>query len=332
MMQPISGTAPVNRVSRDALDALRSTRLALTERILCRLPAGTRNAAAPRVHGFVQSLQTDLNTRLREVREWDLEHGIPAAAKTADDLTLANATSWAVFEPELTLLPQDPQRFAGKRKVAAETLSDIGADDPRWEALRAQIHADVFFISINWGSAKTGEPVSPRSYRFGTDFLNFHEHAPHRNDKNALLTKFSRFLHHFTDADGVVEEFSAPQLSGGYLTDLYKGIPTPTQDVLETVLGSEHRSVVLEVMLELLHEELSILAGPVRPVLACLGRAAEGPVRQHFEPLGYEVLYIPHYSGAANHVPLAERREAFSRLDAAVSRAKAEQRVAATVS
>lgn len=274
-MQPTSGTAPVNRVSQDALDELRSTRLSLTERLLCRLPAGTRNAAAARVHALVQGLHVGATGgRLRERPD---QHAAPSDAPgelTVNDLTLAHTTSWAVPPPSSQPAPPAAGETAPQQRVTVERFSDASVGSEHWDALRDELHADVFFISIN------GQ----------------HEAA----------------------------DWAGTQRASGYLTDLYKGISVPTQDAIVERLGAEHCGLVLDVMLELLHEELAILRGPVKPVLACLSREVEAPIREHFAPLGYEVVYVPSSSAATGAVPLDERRAAFARIDEALARAVSE--------
>lgn len=309
--------APRNRISPEALQRLRTTRLDLPRRGADLLRSQGNSDLEEDLLGLIAELQRDLGARLTAVQNWDLAHGIRTTGRSCEDLTLANATSWAVWEAGRTLLPLR-DHASSETTAAPETHSDVAADDPRWDDLLSQIHADICFISINWGSARVDRAVDRRSYRFDADFLNFHEHVPHRNEKDALLNRFHRFIAPYTDRTGEVEEFCAEHLWGGHLTDLYKGIPTPNQADLSARLGKQHRRVLLDIMLHLLEEELGILRGPVKPVLACLGRSVEGPVRAHFEPLGYEVRYVPHYSGAANHVTLAQRREAFRELDRTV--------------
>lgn len=308
MAHVIPSTPPQNRVSPEALHQLRSTQLDLPGRISRLLRAGTHRTTAESILPVLDLLQEDLSVRLRDVQNWDAGHRIRTTNRTRAELTLANATSWAVWEQDRTLLPL----------TGHETHSDVQDDDPRWTNLLHEIHADVFFISINWGGTGKDQPVDRRSYRFDSDFLNFHEHVPHHNEKDQLLTRFHRFIAPYTDAAGETEEFCAEHLWGGYLTDLYKGIPTPDQRGLDVGLTRDQRRVLRDVMLQILEEELRILSGPVKPVLACIGRKVEGPVRRHFEMQGYTVVYLPHYSGSANGVQLPARREAFRTLDHAV--------------
>ena len=274
-MQPTSGTAPINRVSQDALEQLRSTRLSLTERLLCRLPAGTRNAAAARVHALVQGLHAAAAGARPRVDHGELPspNGTPSEM-TVNDLTLAHTTSWAVPSPRHQLPPHAAGDVAAQQHITVERFSDAPTDTGQWDALRDGLHADVFFISIN-GEYETAD-------------------------------------------------WADTQVASGYLTDLYKGISVPTQDAIVERLGAEHCGLVLDVMLELLHEELAILRGPLKPVLACLSRDVEAPIREHFAPLGYEVVYVPSSSAATGAVPLHERRAAFARIDEALARAKNE--------
>lgn len=230
---------PTNRISAEAFDDLRSTRLAIAERLICRLPAGTRQSAAARIHAMVADLQADLGM----------------TANAALDLTLASAAPHGVAHGSL--------------------------------------HAD--FIVVDTGSGASSAPLAPAS-------------------------------------DGTL--FAPEYLSGSYRTELYKGLSTATRQGLDERAGEVLGPLVLEVMIELLHEELAIVAGAARPVLACRGRASEAPVRAHFEPLGYEVVYFPHADdGAADsqsadiHPSAEEHRRALARLNEAVSRARQAQLV-----
>ncbi|NLB47317.1 MAG: hypothetical protein GX814_06210 [Microbacteriaceae bacterium] len=213
MQQQTAYAAPVNRVSAGALAQLRTTTLDLETRLIAQLHKRNGFADEALVRSFVHSLQSDLEARIEELQRWDGKNGLAVRGSKASDLTLANATSWAVWSEQRTLLPQSTNMFEGKRPVAQETLADVADDDPRWADLLEKIHADVFFISINWGSAKRGLPITPRSYRFDTDFLNFHENVPHRNTRDALLNRFERFIAPFTDEQGT-EPFCASHLSG----------------------------------------------------------------------------------------------------------------------
>lgn len=308
--------AHTNQITASVLTALRSERLDLASRLEGQFRA--HGAPAGMTTELVHRIQTPLRERMSEVHEWDVREQISSSGATPDDLTLANASSWAVWEPSNTLLPLDPQGFAGPRRLATETHADVHADDVRWNQLLPQLHSDVVFISLNWGGTKAGTTPTPQSYRFGSDFLNFHENVPKPGMRSTLQSKFRRFIEPFTDQDGP-ETVCATSLHGGYMTDLYKGIPTTTQDTLRQALPRGARRVIADAMLDLLAEELRMLTADVRPVLACIGRAVEHPVRERFTPLGYQVLYLPHYSGAANHVPMSERRTAFQALDRAVA-------------
>lgn len=323
MAQKQAAPSPTNRVTPEAFDRLRTTKLDLAARIARRLPPTRGDSAEATANSLVAGLQAELGQRLGEVNAWDRGQGIPGRGRKPEDLTLANATSWAVWEQERTLLPLGGSKFEGRRTVHQETHSDVEAADPRWADLRERIHADVFFISINWGNARAKRPVDALSYRFDADFLNFHEHAPRSRQSNDMLRRFQRFIAPYRDAAGEPEDFCAQHLWGGYFTDLYKGIPTPTQAQLATLLGTENKQVVLQIMLELLEEELEIVEGPAKPVLACIGGSVLGPVRGHFAPKGYEVLSVPHWSGANARTPIDTFRAAFEKLDVAVAGAKA---------
>lgn len=230
---------PTNRIPAEAFDELRSTRLAIAERLICRLPAGTRQSAAARIHAMVADLQADLGL----------------APGTAADLTIAS--------PALTPVSGDA------------------------------VHADFIVIEVDGGAVSS--PLLPA-------------------------------------VDGA--PFAPEFLSGSYRTELYKGLSATTRRGLDERAGEVLGPLVLEVMIELLHEELAIVAGGARPVLACRGRASEAPIRTHFEPLGYEVVYLPHIDdvavdaqGPAPSVPAEEHRLAITLLNEAVSRARQAQLV-----
>lgn len=229
---------PINSVSAEALDELRETRLDLTERLLCRLPAGTRHAEAARVHSFVQTLLAHLGDESR-------------ASDT--DLT-ANAV-------------------------------DSLAYGSRWEACDGKLHADVIFVH--------GSGI----------------HRPATDDAAAI--------------DALSDELSPGRLGGGYLTALYKGVPDSSQGELAALLGSDHPGLLLDVMLELLHEEIAVLRGPIRPVIACPGEGVDASVRPHFEPLGYRVVHIPQAGDGASPIAAAERASARELFTAALSHTRA---------
>jgi len=199
---------------------------------------------------------------------------------------------------------------------------DVTANDPRWVKLLDTIHADVFFIGLNWGAAKSGKTPNVRSYRFDAEFLNFHETLPHKTKGNQFLKNFQWHLSPEAVTDGKQMWGGSSHLWGGYLTDIYKGIPTSNQnDLAELIDNTESAAVMLDVMYDLLDEELKILQGPMKPVLACLGRKAEHLVRTRYEPLGFTVRYVPHPGGRAN-VSHEERAKEFIELDQAVAQAK----------
>ena len=219
---------PSNRVSADAFAALRDTRLALAERLLCRVPAGTRNEAAFGIHALV--------TQLHE-RSADQHAGSPVA--TAGLPALSDSAHWALWEAELRALPLNSDDFA--------------SPDPAAVALRDRLHADIVLVDVHAAVTGLGRLAATTA-----------------NDSAAAL---SAVRHH---------------LDGAYLTSFYKGVPTPA--AAAELLAPEHAPLLADVMVELLHEELGILAGSVRPVLVCLGAELLAPLRSHFAPLGYEVL------------------------------------------
>ena len=153
-----------------------------------------------------------------------------------------------------------------------------------YDVLAPVIHHRVVFVALNKGTNPVTESVA--------DWSNFHTGR----------------------SDYKLARATAPHeiLRGAYITDFFKGLPTPDGASLRRLLRSrsprERRSIV-EAMVTLLRRELEILGNP-DPLLVALGAEARAWLDE--APHGCQTTGVTHYSA-----PVA--REAYARELAAVA-------------
>lgn len=160
---------------------------------------------------------------------------------------------------------------------ADQTPADTGwSRDLRpltWDFLAGRLHNDVVFVALNKGTNPADLSIA--------DWSNFHTgHADYK-------------LARAVDQPGVREV-----LGGAYITDFFKGLPTPTSAALERYLDIQDegtRGRTVDAMVALLERELAIL-GCEDPLLVGIGRDAQHWLRQRMGH--YRLAEITHYAHA----------------------------------
>ena len=158
-----------------------------------------------------------------------------------------------------------------------------------WDRLRPRIHARVVFVALNMGTARLGRTTA--------DWANFHT--------GRADYKLARAIGRFG---------TRAELEGAYITDFFKGLPTPTAAALRAHLRGldlRARAETTAAMVALLERELAILESP-DPLLVGIGRDAERWLREGMP--AYDVVGITHYAHAVATDAYAEQLAAVAEL------------------
>lgn len=158
-----------------------------------------------------------------------------------------------------------------------------------WDRLRPRIHARVVFVALNMGTTRVGQTAA--------DWANFHT--------GRADYKLARAI----GRPGTREE-----LEGAYITDFFKGLPTPTAAALRAHLRGldvRARAETTTAMVALLERELAILQRP-DPLLVGIGRDAERWLRAGMPT--YDIVGITHYAHAVARDAYAEQLAAVADL------------------
>jgi len=128
--------------------------------------------------------------------------------------------------------------------------------------------------------------------------------APHWNNFHPHPYPF----HSFEEESPLPKEFCGTVLEGAYMTDFYKGLPSPDETKLKQWFaqagGRGGKARLDRVMVDLLQEEARIM-GITRPVWVAVGTTAQKALLRHFP--GDDVVFMYHWSGAAGKYQAAAR-------------------------
>lgn len=188
--------------------------------------------------------------------------------------TGGKVASWAVWG----------QPGAGTNTSWSRDLSVLGS----YEALAPIIHGRVVFLALNKGVMIKGDPEA--------DWATFHSGT--RDYRLARAIQGS--------------ERARSVLWGAYMTDFFKGLPTPDGAALRRLLrdlDQDQRDAVTARMVDLFRAELDILGHP-RPLLLCLGGEAHRVATKHLADL--DPVRVTHYSAAIRQSDYTAELEAVS--------------------
>lgn len=194
----------------------------------------------------------------------------------AAETTIGQVGSWAVWAPTT-----DASDTSWSRDVSA--LS--------WDRIGKVIHADVIFLGLNKGVASIGDTTVPWS--------NFHT-----GKRDYMLAEALR-------PDDARQTTTG--LWGGYMTDFFKGLPTPGADGLRHLLDSmtvDRRQQTIAAMVEIFCEELAII-GATDPLIICLGDDAYSQAREHLSDM--RLAKVTHYSAPISRTHYRAEFESLTR-------------------